>query len=317
MPPPRLAVLVSYCSNERPFVRKLLREALASADVVVVSIGERLYTGEPEDEAGAAALEAEFGADGRVRFVRYAVPDDLLQAPIELHNRSRSAAVEDLRRHVEYRGEAEAAWWVLLLDGDEVPDGALFAAWWRVAAGADGDGDGYDGPLGDPAVAYKLANYWYFLHPRLRAVPAEDSVVLVHLSRLTPAALAHPRERDGVLLVGLQVGGAGLGAGLARVQRPVLSLDGRPMFHHYSWVRSRAALFAKVANWGHARDRDWPALLRRALAELDAGRVPHEFVHGYALEQGGGAPLDPPPGEALQWGAEPPKPPSRGASGMR
>jgi hypothetical protein len=262
---PRLAVVVSYCSNERPFVRALVRQALLVGDAVLVSVGERLYTGEPEDEAGLAALAAEFPA---ARFVRYPVPDAMLSAPIALHNLSRSAAVDELRRNVcSDDDDDDDDWWVLLLDGDEVPDASLFGAWWRALA-----------PAADAGVAYKLANYWYFLHPRLRAGALEDSVVLLHLRHLTPDALAHPRERDGVLFVALE-------AGLARVDRMVLAPDGRrAMFHHYSWVRRRAALFAKVANWGHSRDRDWVALLRGALVELDAGRVPREFVHGYPLE---------------------------------
>jgi hypothetical protein len=276
---PRLLVAVSYCSNERMFARALLRNALALAEgagagagAVVVAVGERLYTGEPEDEAHLAELAREFPA---ARFVRYAVPDAQLPRPIELHNAARKAA---LAAHFDGVPRAERdATWVLLLDGDEVPDGARAAAWWRASSG-----------LLCADAAYKMANHWYFLDARLVADAVEDSVLLVHASRLTDAALSHPRERDGVLLHHghHESGGAGEGGGL-RVARNVPGLDGRPLFHHYSWVRAdRGALLRKVANWGHSRDRPWAELLREQLDALDvgAGRVPErDFVHGHRL----------------------------------
>ena len=256
---PRLAVAVSYCSNERPFVRALLRNALLFADVVVVAVGSHLYTGEPEDEAHLAVLELEFP---QVVFVRYDVPSAMLPRPVELHNAARKAAVRAVLRDLG----AEPCWF-LLLDGDEVPDGPAAAAWWRATG---------DALL--PGAAYKMANFWYFLDPCLVADVTEDSVLLVHSSRLTDAALSHARERDGVLIHH--------GEDL-RVFRQVRGLDGRTLFHHYSWVREdRSALLRKVANWGHSGDRPWSALLTEHMDAYEGGRWPvRDFVHGHSLRR--------------------------------
>ena len=46
----------------------------------------------------------------------------------------------------------------------------------------------------------------------------------------------------------------------------------------------REALKAKVRNWGHKNDRDWPRLIDEMFDALAAGSWPtHDFVHGYPL----------------------------------
>lgn len=263
MAQPQLAAVVSYCSNERMFARALLRNALAATPHVFVAVGCRLYTGEPEDEAHLVALHAEFPA---ARFVVYDVGDDALARPIGLHNEARRAGV------AAARAACGDDVWVLLLDGDEVPDGGALAGWWAAR-----------GPSLHPGTALKMANWWYFLSPLLVADVHEDSVVIVHISCLSDAALSHPRERDGVLMHNQCTGGP-----ISSVERMVYGLDGcTPMFHHFSWVRAgRAGLLAKVANWGHRHDRPWAALVNAACDAVqgETSGWPHQdFVHGHAL----------------------------------
>lgn len=258
MATPSLAVVVSYCSNERSFVNRVLQNALMFADVVVLAVGDRLYTGEPEDAAHVANISRIFPD---VLVVTYKVSDALLATPIDLHNRARkdgfAMAMSVLRKKNE-------AFWVLFLDGDEVPDGPLMVNWWPALRSRL-----------EPAHAYKMANYWYFLDERLVSDAVEDSVLLVHSSLLTDAALSHGRERDGIIIH----------HGMHAV-RNVAGPDGAPMFHHYSWVRSdRAALLRKVANWGHSKDKPWTRLINDALDDIESGRgwPERDFVHGRRL----------------------------------
>lgn len=250
----RLAVFVSYSSNERMFVDAIITSARKFADAVVLAVGDRLYDGNREDDTHISTI-AERYPD--VHIAQYMVKDELLNTPVALHNSARIACMR-MTRHVFGSGD----FWVLLLDGDEVPDGDRMAAWWR-------------GVTLEHA-AYKMANYWYFMSTRLRADALEDSVLLVHSSLLTDQALSHPRERDGVLMHhGIE----------GRTPRETLSLDGKPMFHHFSWVRAdRRALYAKVRNWGHSRERPWGQLIDQFMDQIEAGKTPtHDFVHGYRL----------------------------------
>lgn len=270
---PPLVAIVSYSRLERPFIQPLLDNVTRFAAFTVVSVGTRLYNGEPEDDDFLSWIAETYGKTG-VRVVRYHVPEEPHPAPIELHNEARKTAVRVARELLR----ADDNFWTVFLDGDEIPDGDAVWRWWHgdERAGDDGYWKIADG---NKSTVVKLANYWYFLDPRLVAEATEDSVVLVHSSRLTDEALNHPRERDGLCLLAPDV------------KRDVRHPNGRPMFHHYSWVRADAAgLLRKVANWGHSGDCDWPRLINASLSAIGSNGMAtawptHDFVHGYPLRR--------------------------------
>ncbi len=281
----RLVTIVSYCSRERAYLDAVVRNARQFSDLVVLCVGTRLYTGEREDLDVPAALvseEDEGRGLGAVSVALYEVHESALSTPIVLHNAAREAGVDAARGWMRHD-----PFWALLLDGDEVPDGPRVRAWWDGAAGCAVREAG-------SRTAHKMANYWAFLSPRLVARPTEDSVLLAHSDLLVRNALRHPRERDGVYIWHLT---SQVGAGDLRVERDVRGDDGQPLFWHFSWVRDwdgcggagdggRAALKAKVRNWGHRDDRDWAELIDRAFdaLDVDAGAVPErDFVHGHEL----------------------------------
>lgn len=266
---PTLVAIVSYSRLERPFIQPLLDNVTMFAALTVVSVGTRLYSGEPEDEEFVSWMAETYARKG-VRVVRYEVPEEPHPAPIVLHNAARKAGVRAVREAIAGT-DRDVDFWTVFLDGDEIPDGEAVRRWWWNAV------NGF-GTTADKNAVYKLANYWYFLDPCLVAEIIEDSVVMVHSSMLTNEALDHPRERDGFCLLA------------PCVKREVRSTEsGQPMFHHYSWVREDAAgLLRKVANWGHSGDRDWQQLINTYLAAMQNGPgtwPTHDFVHGYPLRR--------------------------------
>ena len=284
-----LVTLVSYCSLERVFADAVISNARKFSDLVVVSIGTRLYTGEPEDVEGernrlvTSAYSDSMTSLCPVHVIAYEVNEALMRTPIVLHNIAREAGIKTARAALGGR----APFWALFLDGDEIPDGLRVRGWWKSSAG--------DKVRSDIRSVHKMANHWVFMHPRLVADPLEDSVLLVHSDALlNPESLRHPRERDGIYLWHLT---SMEGWRDLKVERRVLPEDGKPLFWHYSWVRpskigtdgkpdgGRSALKAKVANWGHRHDAEWNALIDTAFDRIDAGQWPdRDFVHGYPLK---------------------------------
>ena len=247
-------MIVSFCTNEREFLDAVLRECLVFSDEVVVSYGSKLFDGTDEDLTVVRDFQRRYPG---VTFVEYTV-DPTLDLSVQRgvcarptaywHNLARWTAVQALRCRDR---------WVFVLDADEVPDGARVRAWLAQTRL-------------DRRYTYKCANYWYFKDPTFRSQVWEDSVLLVHRSQLTEAAVFGDYERDHIV-----------GSAPTRLQRRTAGLDGLPMFDHYSWVRSRAGLQHKIANWAHRDD-----LFRGVDAE---GVVNHIFrdenvndvVHGY------------------------------------
>jgi hypothetical protein len=147
---------------------------------------------------------------------------------------------------------------VLFLDADEVPEGNRFAEWLESSDYRQ-------------HTALKLSNYWYFREICNQALKTEDSVVLVQKRALDLDVLLHQEERDALYNL------------LPQPKRRFVSgSDGRPMFHHYSWVRTKEEMLKKVSSWGHKKDRDWVKLVHEEFSGPFKGS---DFVHGYSYQQ--------------------------------
>jgi hypothetical protein len=145
---------------------------------------------------------------------------------------------------------------MLFLDADEVVDSEAFSSWVKTV-----DLDAVD--------AVKFLNYWYFKDVNVRADAVEDSVVLTRKLKLSPKILFQSSERH-ALKVGAYLDKA-------------TGLNGDPMIHHYSWVRTKKEMIQKVKNWGHRHDRNWEDIIE---SEFNTDAIPSkDFVHGYTLKQ--------------------------------
>lgn len=293
-------VVISLSSLERMFATDVISECLIFARRIVVVVGDRLFTGEEEDTAWIDGLKRSFvhrtAASSRVSFLCQSVPEpgsefDPVTA-VYLHNNARAIGFRRLCELCDDQHGKAAAWWVMFLDGDEVPDGRAFLRWWRTETTKTTEipGAGVDA---DPTtvVAYKLANYWYFLSPHLRSEVHQDSVLLIQASRVTEHGLRDLMERDGLVAAAVTTSSSAASASKGETASVVVrrmqygSVPGRPMFHHYSWVRSRRDLLQKVGGWGHSSDRPWKELLEHAWTLMDEYGEPlrRDFVHGHPL----------------------------------
>jgi hypothetical protein len=254
--PKRLSVVINYCSNEAPFVDALLSECLKATDDVVVSHADKLYDGSPEDQAHFDDLRRRYPA---VRFAQYAVDVglDLSRQPGVRHRPT--AYWHNLARRTGIRAKRYRDW-TLLLDADEIPEGARLREWWDASA-----------PQAN--TAYKMANHWYFKSPRFRATTLEDSVLLLHESRLSMETVFGDFERDHTIR-----------SSGARLVRNTRGLDGRPLFHHYSWCRSRAGLAHKLRNWAHRDDVFKGADVDELLDAIFKDDAVNDIVHRYQYQ---------------------------------
>ena len=137
---------------------------------------------------------------------------------------------------------------VLFLDCDEIAEASRF-------------------PQLNDYDAARLYNYWYFREPRFQATVWDDSPLFVKKEKLNGEILMNPRERHGIF---------DAISGNKATQMP--GTDGRPMFHHYSWVRTKEQLLRKVVSWSHCSDRDWASQVEE---EFSRGFNGTDFVHGY------------------------------------
>lgn len=250
-----LAIIISYCSNDRIFIDAMLRECQTiGAKQVIVSIGDHTFDMEKED---MVHIEDVARRHPWVKFVLYPVYRlTEMQNPLThrktayWHNMARIHACKQLLSQVE---------WVLFLDADEIPEGQRFKSWYEETKQTR------------LQKIYKLANYYYFREPILQATKWEDSVMLVPRAACCYAILMNELERDGIPMI----------TGLDCERNVVETKTGLPMFHHYSWVRSKDAMLKKVRNWAHKDDSDWEEKIQLEFAKDFDVDSDVDFVHGY------------------------------------
>lgn len=245
-----IATIVNFCSNEARFIGACLEQALTFSTQVIVPVCDHFFDGTPENRA---LLEQIYRAYPDCLFIEFPfIPGEIPRrifksvAPAHFwHSCSRLIGAQFLVDSIEA---------VLFLDADEVPDGQRFAEWL--------DASDYR-----QHTVMKLANYWYFREPIYQAESWEDAVVLAQVRALSSDLILHQEERDAIydLLPGPK-------------RRNVCASDGKPMFHHYSWVRTRDEMLRKVQSWGHKNDRNWAELVEKEFSGPFQGT---DFVHHY------------------------------------
>jgi hypothetical protein len=245
-----IAAVINFCSNESRFIGACIEETSKFARQIIIPVCDHFFDGTAENRT---LLEQIYRAYPDCLFLEYPfIPSDIPRrifkdvSPAHFwHSCSRLVGASFLDDEIET---------VLFLDSDEIPDGTKFFEWL--------DASDYQ-----HNTVMKLSNYWYFREPMYQALSWEDSVVLVQTRALAHDLILRQEERDALydLLPGPK-------------RRHVTGPDGQPMFHHFSWVRTREEMLKKVQSWGHKGDRNWIELVEKEFASDFRGT---DFIHGY------------------------------------
>ena len=147
--------------------------------------------------------------------------------------------------------------WILFLDGDEVPEGTKFSELLLTKSPFDFD-------------AASLECFWYFRSAKNQALATEECGLLVRKSAITYERVFSDSERwafkyDSSIKFA-----------------SMLNLEGRPILHHFSWVRTEDEMITKVAGWGHKNDRNWNDAIKHEFSGDFSGV---DFVHGYSYRE--------------------------------
>ncbi len=215
---------------------------------VIVPVCDHFFDGTEEDYA---LLEKIYQAFPNCLFVEYPfIPDKIPKKLLKSvdpdhfwHSLSRLIGAQFIDESVEN---------ILFLDADEIPDARKFVEWLNCSDYAC-------------HTVLKLANYWYFRESIYQSEQWEDSIVFAQKKALEPHLLLRKEERNAIYdsLPGPK-------------RRMVVGVDGTPMFHHYSWVRTESEMQKKVRSWSHKKDRAWDKLVAEEFSRPFQGV---EFVH--------------------------------------
>lgn len=238
-----LTTIINYCTNEFRFIHHSISAALQISDRVIVPVCTHFFSGTPENKD---LLTRTYYENPDALFIEFPFNPSIASqtSPHFWHNIARWIALQYVSSTTDF---------VLFLDADEVVDADAFQ---RALASLDLD----------RYTSLKWMCYWYFRSSQYQANQFEDNVVMTRRSALKAPHVFSDSERHALALPDCCFN--------------VLTPDDTPAIHHYSWVRTKEEMLAKVMNWGHAKDRDWKSLVEKEFESTFNGV---DFVHGYTF----------------------------------
>ncbi len=246
------AAVVNFCSNDLPFLAPFLQQLSLAVSPIIIPVCDHFFDGSKEQKK---LLETAFSAHPEAFFLLYPFAPSCLPKSRSVDQKHLWASVSRL---LGYSFLPKNTSYTFFLDVDEIPEGNKLQS--HIEAK---ELERYD--------FAQLGCYWYFREACYRADTWESTPLVAKNSALSKKLLLQKDERLGTYQQG------------RGIKNPhMLGQDQTPLFHHYSWVRTKEAMQKKVASWGHSHERNWADLVAEEFSKSFTGK---DFVHGYSFQK--------------------------------
>ncbi|HAR20457.1 MAG TPA: hypothetical protein DCR46_07335 [Cytophagales bacterium] len=237
-----IGVVINYCTNDYQFLKHCISQATLFSKSVIVPYTDHFYDGTPEN---LNLLDLSIKENPSAQFVKFDYNANLDVPSQHWVTYARWIGLQALENKIDY---------VIFLDADEVFDGQRMKTWLQKTNLFK-------------YAALKLSNYYYFRETKYRAETLEDSAVIVKRDQISYETIMDYLDRESIYQ-----------GAVGKKKRMTHHMDGKPMIHHYSWVRTKNEMLKKVISWGHNTERDWVQMVENEFEHEFSGK---DFVHGH------------------------------------
>lgn len=237
-----ISSILQYSTIDFRFLELNLKQLSKFSNEIIIPISSHLFNGTLENEE---LINKSISIIDKYPIAKY-VPFDwkgINRNSAYYHTLSRSIGTE-----------LATSDWLLFVDADEIVDD-VFADWFDTIKSGN--------------TKYWLTCNWYFRSPRFRSKTFEGCGLLIRKDQCK-WNLEIRNERQQLFNGNFHHGG----------YNPIL-INGNPLVHHFSWVRSKDDMLKKVLNWGHFSDKDWVSLIHEEFSRDFNGT---DFIHNYEYD---------------------------------
>jgi len=240
-----ISTIIQYSTSEFIFLEANLKQCSKFSDEIIIPICSHFFDGEPENTDLLKETISIVKKYPKARIINFdwegPKPHNCYY-----HNLSRKIGTDIAKND-----------WLLFLDADEIISDE-FDDWFKSVCHLD--------------KAWWFSCYWYFREPIYQAIANEGAGLLISKkycvwdldNKLERAQLFQKLyDQDKLSVSGIH---------------DVLSLSGKKLVHHYSWVRDKNDMLKKTKNWGHKDDKNWKELIEQEFLRPFNGT---DFIHNY------------------------------------
>jgi hypothetical protein len=231
-----ITTIINYCTNDYRFLKLCVDAIRPVSKEIIIPVCDHFFNGEKENRF---LLNRSYEENSDCKFIEYTFPKKETYGKnppfkITIDDVNFKHYMHSTSRYLGYLASDPTTDLILFLDVDEIVDTKRFIEWLKTFDFSKNNG-------------LRFASYFYFREARYRSLSSFNSALAVKRSALLdPEWILDIRERHG-----LNDRIEGLDAFI------VSGLDGKPLFHHYSYVRTYDETIKKVTTWGHAGEKDW------------------------------------------------------------
>lgn len=228
-----IAAVINYCTNDYRFLARACAEVSSFALQTLIPVCDHFFDGAPENRP---LLDTTYAEHPHALFLEFAFDQKELYTPYirrDPQDEDWGALWHSTARYLSFLYLDDAIEYLLFLDADEILEGKKFAEWLQKENYQKWD-------------ALWFSAYCYGSSPSKRAPDIQQTALLVKRSSISPLKIFNAQERFGLF--------AGL-SGPKRLQ--ITGCDGKPMIHHYSWVRPKEESLKKARTWGKKHLCNW------------------------------------------------------------
>jgi hypothetical protein len=236
--------VISYCTVDDMFIRENIRQCLFFSKDIYIIASSHFFDGTPEDETKIEALKEYCKQFPNVHLIRFRW--DNTKSTSYWHSYMRWVGVQQCTTE-----------WIMFMDSDEIFEG-------EIASQSLQDAEFFK--QYDECV---FSCYWYFREPVFRAKTTEMAHKLVRASIITKKDFLSENE----------FGWIGFSGKYRCIHN--VKYNGRPILHHFSWVRTKEEMLRKTSSWAHKNDKNWKELIEEEFSRPFNGT---DFVHGYEYD---------------------------------
>lgn len=267
----KIATVINYCTHDYKWLRPCIEHVKEFSTQIIVPSLDHFYNGILEDDELIKKSKEE---NPGVEFVEFEwnpflykdaglqrLNDPFTPVKYMIDIKGDEAWFWDqMSRLVGFNQVSEDVEYVLFIDTDEITDTKRFIEWL----------DNF--PYRD-YNAIRFDSYFYFLEMKYRSLITEEwnGITLLKRSALEQDVF-FKHDSCRLNFVNFMPGNR-----LTKTE----GLDGQPMFHHYSWVRTKEEMLKKVKSWVHHKDRDWVAQVEAEFKRTFNPQTDTCFVHNY------------------------------------
>jgi hypothetical protein len=235
-----LSTILQYSTLDIRFLETNIKQCSKFSEEIIIPICDHFFNGEPENEK---LLNESFKIASK--YPKCSIYIFEWQGHKEnagyYHNLSRYLGTSVSKNE-----------WLLFLDSDEIVDDNFYE-WFN--------------SIKDTNNTYWLTCYWYFREPIYRSTSYESCGLLIKKENCKWNINIREERQQFHSLTNFING-----------DKNLILVNGEPIIHHFSWVRSKEQMLTKVKNWGHKADKNWINLVEEEFNRPFNGT---DFVHGY------------------------------------